>query len=427
MEKKSITAMSPAELAAWKNELQKQMEQYRAQGLSLNMARGKPNTKQLDLSMEMLDVLNSKSDCTSEDGQDCRNYGDMYGIPEAQRLFAEYMDVSPEEIIICGQSSLSLLYDALVRATLKGVLGSKKPWGAYQPPKFICPVPGYDKHFGFCEFCGIEMIPVDLREDGPDMDQVEKLVASDESIKGMWCVPKYSNPYGAVYSEEVCRRLASMKCAAEDFRLFWDDAYRYHDIYQEHTLPNMLKLCTEAGNPNRVFLFGSTSKITLAGSGVTFMAASLENIAFIKKQLLSQTVGWDKMNMLRHVRYLKDLDHIKALMKRHAAILRPNFDAVLDAFDREFTGLDVGAWTKPDGGFFITFKSLNGCAKRIVQLCKDAGVTLTNAGATHPYGKDPEDAYIRIAPTYPPLDELCKAMDVFCCAVKLAAVEQHLK
>lgn len=418
--------MTRPELEAAKKALEEKLADFKAKGLKLNMARGKPSSEQLDLSMEMLDVVNSKSDCHAEDGADCRNYCDIYGIPEAIRLFSEYMGVQEDEIVICGQSSLQLLYDALCRAMLQGVLGSEKPWGKCEHPKFICPVPGYDKHFGFCKFVGLEMIPVPLHQDGPDMDVVEKLVAEDESIKGMWCMPKFSNPFGACYSDEVVRRLASMKCAAKDFRLFWDNAYSYHIIYKDHPILNMLDVCKEAGNPDRVFMFGSTSKITMAGSGVTFIAASKANTDFIKKQYAVQTVGWDKMNMLRHVRYLKNMENLKELMKKHAAILRPRFDAVLSTFDRELTGLGVGDWTRPDGGFFVTYMALPGCAKRIVQLCADTGVTLTNAGATHPNGFDPDDMYIRIAPTYPPLDELKLAMEIFCVAVKLASVEKLL-
>lgn len=423
MTKLSFQKLSKEELLNLKGKLEKQLSEYKAKGLNLNMSRGKPSSEQLDLSMEMLDVVNSKTDCYSEDGQDCRNYGDIYGIPEAIRLFADYMGVDKNEIVICGQSSLVLLYDALIRAMLKGVLGSEKPWMQYNPCKFICPVPGYDKHFGFCDFLGIEMIPVTLNEDGPDMNQVEKLVAEDENIKGMWCMPKFSNPFGAVYSDEVCNRLANMKTAASDFRLFWDNAYNYHIVYKDHPIPNMLELCTKAGNPNRVFMFGSTSKVTMAGSGVTFIAASKENTDFIKKQYAVQTVGWDKMNMLRHVKYLKNMDNVKALMMKHAEILCSRFDIVLNTFERELSGLEVGEWTKPDGGFFVTYKSLKGCAKRIVELCKVTGVILTNAGATHPHGNDPEDAYIRIAPTYPPVEELQVAMEIFCVATKLASVE----
>lgn len=418
--------MTREELEAAKTELEQALSAYKARGLSLNMARGKPSSEQLDLSMEMLDVVNSKSDCRAEDGMDCRNYCDIYGIPEAIRLFAEYMGVQEDEIVIGGQSSLQLLYDALCRAMLQGVLGSEKPWGKYAHPKFICPVPGYDKHFGFCQFVGLEMIPVPLRPDGPDMDLVEKLAAEDPEIKGMWCMPKFSNPFGACYSDEVIYRLAKMPCAAGDFRLFWDNAYSYHVIYKDHPILNILDVCKEVGNPDRVFMFGSTSKITMAGSGVTFIAASKANMDFIKKQYAVQTVGWDKMNMLRHVRYLKNMDNVKALMKKHGDILRPRFDAVLGIFDRELTGAGAGDWTRPDGGFFVTYMALPGCAKRIVQLCAETGVTLTNAGATHPYGSDPDDSYIRIAPTFPPLEELKAAMEIFCTAVKLATVEKLL-
>lgn len=423
---KNLQEMSRQELLDAKTEFEKQLADFKAMGLDLNMARGKPSAEQLDLSMAMLDVVNSKSDCRAEDGADCRNYCDIYGIPEAIRLFAAYMDVQEDEIVICGQSSLQLLYDALCRAMLQGVLGSEKPWGKYEHPKFICPVPGYDKHFGFCDFVGLEMIPVPLHADGPDMDLVEQLVAGDESIKGMWCMPKFSNPFGACYSDEVVYRLAKMKCAAKDFRLFWDNAYSYHVVYRDHPVLNMLQVCKEVGNPDRVFMFGSTSKITMAGSGVTFIAASKANTDFIKKQYAVQTVGWDKMNMLRHVRFLKDMDHIREHMKKHAAILRPHFDMVLNTFQRELSGCGVGDWTRPDGGFFVTFMAEKGCAKRIVALCKEAGVTLTNAGATHPHGKDPDDSYIRIAPTYPPVEELEKAMQIFCVAAKLATAEKLL-
>lgn len=420
----SYQTMSKAELEAAKEQLVNQMLKYKAMNLSLNMARGKPSSEQLDLSLPMLDVLNSKSDCHSADGFDCRNYCEMTGIIDAKRLFSDYMGVTVKEIIICGSSSLSMIYDAMCRAYLQGVLGSKKPWKAYDKPKFICPVPGYDKHFIFCDFIGFDMITVPLYEDGPDMDQVEKLVAEDESIKGMWCMPKYSNPFGACYSDTVVRRLASMKCAADDFRIFWDNAYSYHAVYEDVPVLNILDECKKAGNPNRPFMFGSTSKITMAGSGVTFIAASEENIKFIEKQYACQTVGWDKMNMLRHVRFLKDMDNLKEHMKKHAAILRPHFDTVLNMFEAELTGLGVGSWTRPKGGFFVTFMAEKGCAKRIVELCKSVGVTLTNAGATHPHGDDPDDSFIRIAPTYPPINELENAMKIFCTAAKLATVEK---
>ncbi|MBQ6359847.1 MAG: aminotransferase class I/II-fold pyridoxal phosphate-dependent enzyme [Lachnospiraceae bacterium] len=290
----------------------------------------------------------------------------------------------------------------------------------------ICPVPGYDKHFRFCRFAGIEMIPVPLAEDGPDMDLVEKLAAEDEEIKGMWCMPKFSNPYGCCYSDETVRRLARMKTAAADFRLFWDDAYRYHWIYKDHQVLDILKECKACGNPDRPFLFGSTSKITMAGSGVTFIAGSKANIDFIKKQFTSQTVGWDKMNMLRTVRFLQDIPHLKEHMAKYAEIIRPKFDAVLNTFDRELSGTGAGDWTKPDGGYFITFAAYPGCAKRIVELCRETGVIITSAGEMHPSGVDPEDKYIRIAPTYPPLSELKDAMEIFSVCVRLAAAEKRL-
>ena len=423
----NLLSLNKDELQSEQALLREQLEEWKKKGLKLNMARGKPSSEQLDLSMPLLDELNSGSNSISEDGVDCRNYGDIYGIPEAIRFFAEFMGVHEDEIIIWGQSSLQMMYDALCRATLQGVLGSEKPWGRYEHPKFICPVPGYDKHFRFCRFCNIEMIPVPLNDDGPDMDIVEKLVAEDEEIKGMWCMPKFANPYGCCYSDEVVYRLAQMKTAANDFRLFWDDAYRFHWFYKDHQVLNILDVCKEVGNPDRPFLFGSTSKITMAGSGVTFIAASKANTDFIKKQMAFQTVGWDKMNMLRTVRFLKDIPNLKAHMAKFADIIRPKFDTVLGTFDRELTGTGAGDWTRPDGGYFVTYIAYPGCAKRIVELCGETGVVITSAGEMHPSGVDPEDKFIRIAPTYPPLEELRDAMNIFTVAAKLATVEKRLE
>lgn len=424
---KSYKQMNREELLAEKAAMEKAFAEYKAKGLKLNMARGKPGADQLDLSMPMLDVLNSKSDCITEESRiDCRNYGELAGIPEARKLFGDYMGVAPEETIVVGSSSLTFMYDCMARAMLKGVLGSKKPWGKYDKVKFLCPVPGYDRHFTICEFLGIEMINIPLTEWGPDMDLVEKLVAEDETIKGMWCVPKYTNPLGGTYSDEAVKRIAALKPKAEDFRIFWDNAYNVHYIYEDTRLLNILDECKKAGNPNMVYMFGSTSKITLPGAGVAFFGASKDNVEFTLKQLNAQSISWDKMNMLRHVRFFKNADGIREMMKKHAAILEPKFDAVLNALDKELGGRDAGSWVKPTGGYFVTYIAEHGCAKRIVGLCKEAGVVMTNAGATHPYGKDPDDSYIRIAPSFPTPEELALAMEIFCVSVRLATVEKLL-
>ena len=416
------------------DELQKELETltekyngYKAQGLKLNMARGKPCPEQLELSLPMLDVLNSTSDCKSETGADCRNYGELTGISEAKKLFAEYLGGSDKEIIVVGSSSLTFMYDCMARAILKGVLGSEKPWGKYDKVKFLCPVPGYDRHFTICEFLGIEMINVPLTEYGPDMDMVEKLVAEDESIKGMWCVPKFTNPLGGSYSDDAVRRIAALKPKAKDFRVFWDNAYAMHYVYKDTPVLNILEECKKAGNPNMPYIFGSTSKITFPGAGVGFFAASEDNVKFTAKQLGAQSISWDKMNMLRHVRFFKNLDGLKAQMDKHAELLKLRFDVVLNKLDGELSGLDIGTWVKPDGGYFITYIAMPGCAKRIVALCKEAGLILTDAGATHPYHNDPDDAYIRIAPSYPTVEELKTAMEVFCLSARIAAAEKCIK
>jgi aspartate/methionine/tyrosine aminotransferase len=421
---KAYSAMSREELVNEKEKLSAIFKDYCAKKYSFNMARGKSGSEQLVLSMKMLDEVNSSGNLIAEGGIDCRNYGELTGIPEAKRFFAELMEVSTDEIIVAGSSSLNLMYDCLARAMLKGVLGSEKPWMKEDKVKFLCPVPGYDRHFSICEFLGIEMITIPTYEDGPDMDLIEKLASEDASIKGMWCVPKFSNPLGITYSDEVIRRMASFKTAAKDFRIFCDNAYAIHEVYRDVPLLNPLKACKEAGNPDRIYIFSSTSKITFPGSGVAFMSASKENITFTAKQLFFQIIGWDKINMLRHVRFLKDRENTRALMKKHADIIRPKFDAVLLKLESELKGLGAGSWIKPDGGYFITFIAENNCAKRIVSLCKEAGVILTEAGGTHPYGKDPEDRYIRIAPTFPSQAELEKAMEVFCVAAKLATLER---
>ena len=423
---KQYREMSREELLAEQAQLSQTYSQLQAKGLKLNMARGKPGADQLELSMPLLDVLSAGSDCCAESGVDCRNYGELLGIPEARQLFADYLGVAPEEVIVVGSASLTFMYDCMSRAMLLGVLGGDQPWCRYDKVKFLCPVPGYDRHFTICETLGIEMINIPLTEWGPDMDLVEKLVAEDKTVKGIWCVPKYTNPLGGSYSDEAVRRLAALKPAARDFRIFWDNAYAAHYVYEDTPVLNILEECKKAGNPDMVYMFGSTSKITFPGAGVAFFGASKANVDFTAKQLDAQAISWDKMNMLRHVRFFKDAAGIQAQMDKHAAILRPKFDAVLSTLEREIGSTGAGGWVKPKGGYFVTYMAMPGCAKRIVTLCKEAGVVLTGAGATHPYHKDPEDSYIRIAPSFPSPAELAQAMEVFCTSAKLAAVEKLL-
>ena len=421
------TEMNKEQLAGEKAALDKKYEEFKGKGLKLTMARGIPAPEQLDLSMEMLNT--PLTDTMSKSGNDCRSYGVLDGIPEAKELFAEILDVQPENIIVGGNSSLQLMYDTISRAMLLGVLGSEKPWCKYDKVKFLCPAPGYDRHFGICESLGIEMITVPYKEDGPDMDEVERLVSSDETIKGIWCVPMYSNPTGISYSDEVVRRFANLKPAAKDFRIFWDNAYCVHhlsDDGQAHLL-NIIDECRKAGNPDMVFEFTSTSKISFPGSGVAVICASKDNIEFIKKQMGKQTIGFDKLNQLRHVRFFKNRKGIEEQMRRHADIIRPKFEAVLKTLETELKPLGIASWTNPNGGYFISFNGMDGTAKRIVALAKEAGVTMTNAGATYPYGNDPHDSNIRIAPTYPSIDELQTAMDLFCVCVRLASVEKLLE
>lgn len=425
---KKYKDMSKDELLTLKAALLEEYKEEQAKGLSLNMARGKPGFSQLALSMGMLDEINSSSDMRTLLGNDTRNYGDLDGIGECRQLMADMMEVKKENIIVYGNSSLNVMYDTVSRSMTHGVNGST-PWCKLDKVKFLCPVPGYDRHFKITEFFGIEMINIPLLEDGPDMDLVEEYVNNDPAVKGIWCVPKYSNPTGIVYSDEVVRRFAALKPAAEDFRIYWDNAYCIHHLYKDKQaeILNIIDECEKAGNPDMVYMFGSTSKITFPGSGVAALATSPRNVEFIKKQLTVQTIGHDKINQLRHTRFFKNIDGIKAHMEKHADILRPKFEAVLNEFDKELAGLEIGSWIRPVGGYFISFDALEGCAKKIVAMCKDAGVVLTGAGATYPYGKDPHDNNIRIAPTYPTEAELAKAMEVFCVAVKIAATESLLK
>ncbi|MBR1771732.1 MAG: aminotransferase class I/II-fold pyridoxal phosphate-dependent enzyme [Lachnospiraceae bacterium] len=425
---KAYQEMSREELLQLQSELNVAYQDAKAKGLSLNMSRGKPAASQLDMGMAFLDVLNSSSDMNTEAGIDTRNYGELTGIPEAKRLMAEMMGVQPENVIVCGNASLNIMYDTISRSMTHGVMGST-PWCKLEQVKFLCPAPGYDRHFAVTQHFGIEMITVPMGPEGPDMDLVERLVSEDASVKGIWCVPKYSNPQGYTYSDETVRRFANLQPAAEDFRIFWDNAYVIHDLYEDRSdnLLEILSECEKAGHPDMVYEFASTSKVTFAGSGIAAIAASAANLDAMKKSLTIQTIGYDKVNQLRHVRYFKDLNGLKAHMKKHAAIMRPKFEAVLAVLDRELSGAGIGTWTRPNGGYFISFDAMEGCAKAIVQKCKEAGVVLTGAGATYPYGKDPKDSNIRIAPSYPTPEELALATDLFVLCVKLVSVEKLLE
>jgi len=396
-------------------------EALKAEGLKIDMTRGKPSSQQLDLSLPMLDLVGS-DDYLAEDGTDCRNYGGLDGLPEAKKLFAKFLEVSASEIIIGGNSSLALMHDTVLRALLHGVQ-DHTPW-LLENPKFICPSPGYDRHFKVCEHHKIDMITVDNRPDGPDMDAVEKLVAEDDRIKGIWIVPKYGNPTGSVCSEEVIRRLATMKTAAPDFRIFWDNAYVVHHIDDSsQELTDILAVCKEAGNPDRVFIYGSTSKITFAGAGIAMMAGSEANMDWVREHMGKQTIGPDKLNQLRHLRFFPTIEAIYAHMEKHAEILRPKFNAVLEILQNELGGKNIAEWTNPKGGYFISLNTNPGKAKRVVALAAEAGVKLTGAGAAFPYGNDPEDKNIRIAPSLPPIDDLKKATELLAVCIQMADVE----
>ena len=424
----SYQNLSKEQLLALKSELEASYEEKKALNLQLDMSRGKPSPSQLDVSLGLMDALNSNSVLKSEDGTDCRNYGVLDGIPEAKKLMADMMGTTADHIIIFGNASLTIMYDSISRSYTHGVLGST-PWCKLDKVKFLCPVPGYDRHFAITERFGIEMINVPMTQDGPDMDMVEELVANDDSIKGIWCVPKYSNPQGYCYSDETVRRFANLKPAAKDFRIYWDNAYVIHHLYEDNQveIPDIISECEKAGNPNLVYEFASTSKVSFPGSGIAAMAASAENLADVKKQMTIQTIGYDKLNQLRHVAYFKNIDGLKAHMKKHADAMRPKFEAVLKVLDEELTGAEIGSWVKPLGGYFISFDAMEGCAKKIVAKCKEAGVTVTNAGATFPYGKDPKDSNIRIAPSFPTPEEMAVATDLFVLCVKLVSVEKLLE
>ena len=409
--------MSKEELLALKESLNKEYAEAKAKGLALDMSRGKPSAKQLDVSLGLLDTINSSSDLKALDG-----------IPEAKRLLGEMSEVDPEHIIIYGNSSLNVMFDSIARSMTQGVMGNT-PWCKLDKVKFLCPVPGYDRHFAITERFGIEMINIPMSESGPDMGMVEEYVSKDASVKGIWCVPKYSNPQGYTYSEETVKRMAALKPAAEDFRIFWDNAYVIHDLYDDNKdeIADIISECEKAGNPDMVFEFASTSKVSFPGSGIAALATSANNIADIKKQLTIQTIGHDKLNQLRHVRFFKDINGLKEHMRKHAEFMRPKFEAVESVLEEELGGLGIGSWTEPKGGYFISFEAMDGCAKAIVAKCKEAGVKLTGAGATFPYGKDPKDSNIRIAPSFPTPEEMKQAADLFVLCVKLVSVEKLLE
>lgn len=420
--------MSKEELLALKESLNKEYAEAKAKGLALDMSRGKPSAKQLDVSLGLLDTINSSSDLKALDGTDCRNYGVLDGIPEAKKLMADMMGTTPDHVIVYGNASLNIMYDQISRAYTHGILGNT-PWCKLDKVKFLCPVPGYDRHFAITERFGIEMINIPMSESGPDMGMVEEYVSKDASVKGIWCVPKYSNPQGYTYSEETVKRMAALKPAAEDFRIFWDNAYVIHDLYDDNKdeIADIISECEKAGNPDMVFEFASTSKVSFPGSGIAALASSANNIADIKKQLTIQTIGHDKLNQLRHVRFFKDINGLKEHMRKLAEFMRPKFEAVESVLEEELSGLGIGSWTEPKGGYFISFDAMDGCAKAIVAKCKEAGVKLTGAGATFPYGKDPKDSNIRIAPSFPTPEEMKQAADLFVLCVKLVSVEKLLE
>ncbi len=424
---KAYTEMDKEELRSELATLKMEFETYERMDLHLDMSRGKPCREQLDLSMGMMDVLNSEVDLSCDDGTDCRNYGVLDGIAEAKQLIGDMMENNPDNIIIYGNSSLNVMYDTVSRAMTHGIMGNT-PWCKLDKVKFLCPSPGYDRHFAITEYFGIEMIPVPMSETGPDMDMVEELVSKDEAIKGIWCVPKYSNPQGYSYSDETVYRFAHLKPKAPDFRIFWDNAYGIHHLYDhdQDYIPEILMECKKAGNPDMVYKFASTSKITFPGSGIASLATSLNNLEDIKKQLKNQTIGHDKVNQLRHVRFFGDIAGMVAHMRKHASVIRPKFEAVENIFEKNLSGLGVGEWTNPMGGYFISFESMEGCAKKIVHLAMKAGVKMTEAGATWPYHDDPKDSNIRVAPTYPPIEDLKVAAELFTLCVRIVSVEKLL-
>ena len=415
-----FSKLSPAELTVVRRELEERYAEFQSRKLKLNMARGKPGAEQLDISDAILESVNPGF---AADGTDCRNYGCLEGLPEMRQFFGDVLGIDPNNIIVGGNSSLNLMYDAMTRLMVFGTQGNT-PWGKLPKVKFLCPSPGYDRHFAVTEEFGIEMITIPMTDHGPDMDMVESLVSSDDSIKGMWCVPMYSNPEGVVYSDETVSRLGAMKCAAPDFRIFWDNAYGVHHLYEPIVQRDIFAECAQAGNPDRVLYFFSTSKITYPGAGVSMVSSSAANCAEILKHMTIQTIGHDKLNQLRTLQFLKDAAGLRKQMEKQASLLRPKFELVLKTLEQELGGTGLAQWKTPRGGYFVALDTLDGCAKETVRLAKEAGVTMTGAGATFPYKNDPRDRNIRIAPTFPPLEELAIAMELFCVCVKLAALRK---
>ena len=421
-----LMSLGSSELLRYRSELMERYREFQSRNLDLDMTRGKPCPEQLDLSLEMFECVDAEHYRTL-DGVDCRNYGGVDGIVEARDLFSQYLEVEQDEIVIGGNSSLNLMHDTIISAMVTGVVNSQVPWVRLPKVKFLCPSPGYDRHFSICEYLGIEMITAEMNESGPYMTQVERLVEEDEAIKGIWCVPKYSNPTGVTYSDEVVTRLANMKTKAKDFRIFWDNAYAVHHLTETpDRLVNMLSACKEAGNPERVFIFGSTSKITFGGAGVAMMAGSKKNIEFVKKQIAYQTIGPDKLNQLRHVRFLRNMEGIHDHMKKHAVLLKPKFDAVLSILEAELGGKNVAEWSKPKGGYFVSINTLDGCASAVVDITAKAGVKLTPAGATFPYKKDYRDRNIRIAPSFPLIEDIFSAMELVTICIQLVSIEKQV-
>lgn len=424
----NYSEMTKEQLLKEKASLEKQYEEYKSMNLKLDMSRGKPGTEQLDISSHILDILTSDSDCTTEKGFDCRNYGLMDGISEIKPIFAQMMQVDPEMIMVGGNSSLNMMFDTISLFMTKSPVEGEKPWLEVKNRKFLCPAPGYDRHFGITQYFGFEMITIPMTDNGPDMDMVEKLVAEDDTIKGIWCVPKYSNPQGITYSDDTVKRFANLNPKAKDFRIFWDDAYCVHDVTDTpDTLISLMDECKKTGKTDLPIIFCSTSKITFPGSGVAAMAASENNMKVIKDKYQFQTISFDKVNMLRHILFFKDIDGVKAHMNKHKDILKPKFDVVISQLKEKVQPTGVATWFEPNGGYFVSVDVMEGTAKKVVELCKNAGVVLTGAGATYPYGNDPKDSNIRIAPSYPPIDELEKAMDIFCVATKLAAADKYIE